>query len=232
VGKTVWACGSQSLRTLLLDVDRGPVSANCFLGDEATGAPPTRRDLVTVAEVSSYEDILAGYEMARNGPYDLVVVDTATELQAIVVRHLTAQGREPVPDQRIWGIALGMMEALTTSFRELGKHVIYLAHQMEREDEVEKRLMYRPAFLGAFKTEYGKHFDVVGRYVARAVQTATPDGPKTAVVRAILTQPDGWSHTKDRFSALDMWEQPVLDGMLAKVRAKMEMIATTEDKNG
>ncbi len=223
VGKTTFACGSQKFRTMVLEIDQGTIASLCFTGDAATKIPGTRVDLVNGWRCTSFKDVLEahGWLAANPSKYDLVVVDTATELQRMVLAEILAKTQGDVVDQRGWGIALSMMDELTRAFKHLGKHLIFNAHEIQKDDEYERRAMYQPSFQGAFSHMYARHFSVIMRYVLGSVEETDAAGARHLVItRALQCHKDKFSHAKDRFSALNMWERPFIDAIIDKVEAR------------
>src|ERR1051326_946651 len=85
-GKTIAACGSQKMRTLLIDVDQGASSAICWRGTtfaDGFTIPATRLDLIDRVPVRSKEEMIEAIALAEQQKnwYDLVVMDTGTEFQ-------------------------------------------------------------------------------------------------------------------------------------------------------
>ena len=50
VGKTIFACGSKSMRVLLLDIDKGAFSAKC--------SNLVNDDLITLWQINSYDEFI------------------------------------------------------------------------------------------------------------------------------------------------------------------------------
>lgn len=220
VGKTVFCCQSQQFKTFVFDVDDGAYAASTWLGNPAMGAPATRRDLVDVWPVRSRQEFVAGFDYLtrRADQYQLVVVDTATELQRVVMREVT---RGALPDQQAWGKGLNAMEELTTMFRHLNMHVIFAAHEIEKEDQELRRLMFRPSFQGAFGSTYARHFSLIARYCLIDTLTLDQNGVVvgTGTARWLNCERDQVTHAKNRGGGLDKWEPPVLDYIINKMVA-------------
>lgn len=232
VGKTVFAASSQQLRTLILDVDRGAISARTWRGDKAQGLGPTRLDQVELIECPTFEDVLAGHKHAavNANRFDLLVVDTMTELQRMVIQQLCARAGLEVASQREWGIALSMMDDLTRAFKALPMHVVCTAHETVGEDgEHPGRYKYRPAFQGQFRDYYARHFTLVARYTLRTVEVKNAAGQAVATpMRALQCQKSPQADAKERTGALQLWEPPDLDRLLAKITQRLAEPAAAE----
>lgn len=219
-GKTVFSTNSQRWRTLLIDIDKGSLSARCNIGFPATGTLGTRLDLVSVKECYTFNDVLEAHSWAASHirDYDLIVVDTATELHRMVMHEVASAAKIVVPSQREWGIVLNMMDDLARAFKELGVHIIWTAHEMTTVDEFTGMPMARPAFQGSFKEMYARHFSNIIRYVVHNEEVVNAAGQReTQAVRALMCQTSPTAHGKDRSGALDMWEHPNLDAIMDKI---------------
>jgi len=216
VGKTVLAGGSQRLRTVIFDVDSGAVSLKTW--------PTIQRQLIKLWPVgpdSGKVDFMSGMEWlyAHQGSFDLVVIDTATELQKVLLAEITKAHKMVAPDQQCWGEILLMMENITRLFRVMKKHVIFLAHEVKDLDMATNRLMYMPSFQGQYGTQYAKHFDALGQYgiIDQQVKDPATSVISTKVVRFIRFQRNQFSDAKDRFNVLAEYETPDIDYLIGKM---------------
>ena len=215
VGKTVFAGGSQTKRTLVVDIDIGSTSLHYF--------PGIRKDLVSVVQVRSAQalsDVVVKLAAAPSA-YDLVVIDTLSEFQQIYIGEICKSLKIDVPDQRAWGCILSFMSGLIRQMAQIPIDQIFVAHETVGLDEQTKRQMFKPSFQGAFGAQYARHLDLIMRYllVEKRVEDAI-DKTKTHTVieRYLQCQRDPYSHAKDRFSALAMYEWPVVDDLFDKIR--------------
>jgi AAA domain len=220
VGKTVLTSTSRKLRTFVFDVDDGTVSTKTWAALHGIDND------VTIAEVRSKADFLDAHDqlVRRIREFDLVVVDTATELQRLILREI--QGSTSVLDQRGWGIGLTAMEKIVSAFRFLPAHVIWTAHEMSKPDAEGMPERYRPSFQGAFKNEHEKHWSIIGRYVLVTKVEKIESGEKAIVQkRAIDFGPTPTAVTKDRsgFLSRDRFVEPNIDTIF-------EMLAAATDK--
>ena len=216
VGKTVLAGGSQQFRTVVFDVDAGTVSLKTW--------PTIQRQLIQLWPVhpdSGKTDFMAGMNWLYNNQskYDLIVIDTATELQKVLLSEITKAYKMVSPDQRCWGEILLLMENITRLFRVMKKHVIFLAHEVKDLDVATNRLMYMPSFQGQYGIQYAKHFDVLGRYaiIDQQIKDPASGAISTQVLRFIQFQRNQFSDAKDRFNTLAAYETPDLDYLIGKM---------------
>lgn len=216
IGKTVFAAGSQQWRTLFLDVDQGRASAKTFKGNPELNIPPTRKDLVYRVKIKSWDDMLEAvdYAEANTKFFDLVVIDTFTELQQLIATDLRQTENLDILRIPDWGVVLNRMEMLAQGLRNNNMHVLLTAHETVKFDEQEQRNMYMPRFQGSFKEVYSKHFSIVMRYVMwtdhdKATRTNTTQ-------RWIQCQRDQYTHARDRSNSLEFYELPMLDHIFGK----------------
>lgn len=216
VGKSIFSCGSKSMRTFVIDVDDGmnSVHAHRIRNKMST-------DLITVWTIQSVEefDKAVDYAVANLDKYDLVVVDSATELQRLVVKEVSEAANILVPGQREWGIIRTLMENPTVRFRYLPIHFLLTAHEIYKFDPDFNRDVYRPSFDGRYAFEYAKHLSYICRYVIYHQKGPNgPDGKPTSVlVRALNFGPDPFCHYKDRSGMMNQWELPDIDAILEKM---------------
>jgi hypothetical protein len=221
VGKTVFCGQSQRYRTFIFDVDDGAFAAATWRGNPNLGIPGTRRDLVDVWPTRSREDFQAGFDwlVKYQQHYGLAVVDTATELQRQILREVATRFKLETPDQRTWGVGLNAMEAIAASFRHLPMHVIWVCHEIEKDDPELHRTMYRPSFQGAFATAYAKHFTLIARYCLfdNIIRDANGAMIGTDTQRWLNCERDQTTHAKNRGGFLNKWELPNLDAIIDKM---------------
>lgn len=211
-GKTVFASRSQRFKTFVFDVDDGMNSARAFM---------TKNGLSTKGvkfwPVRSFADFCRAFDWidAKQRDWDHCVVDTATELQRILLREVMQQTGHTTADQRDWGNILRMMEDLTVRFRHMELHVTFLAHQMSKADSQDEAEKIRPSFEGAFKEAYAKHFSIIGRMVM--VPQKDKATQEVKAVHAVNFGPTTNSHFKDRSCSLNLWEEPDIDAIFEKI---------------
>ena len=163
-GKTVFALGGQRARTFVFDVDDGTFSAKAWRGDGYF--PGVRQDLVDVwPQIKSRDEFGRAFKwfMANYRYYGNVVLDTATELQKLFLQEIAEKAGHQIPAQQDWGVGLLVMDHLARTMRGLPLNVIWTCHETMGEEQLTRRLMFRPSFKGAFKEDYARHFDLVAR---------------------------------------------------------------------
>lgn len=222
VGKTTLACGSQYLRTFLFDVDKGTLSLTTSTASQklmAAGIPPINKKLVSVWTVNTAEDYLRGldYLYKHINNFDLVVMDTATELQNIVLSASMKKGNRVKANQDDWGASLYFLEELGRNFKNMGKHSIFLAHEVAVAHN-SGRSKYVASFRGQFADGYTKHFSLIMRYLMLESEVAGQDGSiKTQLTRCLECNKGILNDCKDRSAALDPYEYPILDNIIYKI---------------
>ena len=234
VGKTILSCTSQRMPTFMFDVDDGAISAKAWHSRRGTNP-----DYVHVWPVNTYADFIAGFNYLGNhlSTYQLVVVDTATELQQIALDELRNTAGIDVASKREWGIVFTMMDKIARSFHHLPTHVIWTCHEAAKDNEQFHRLMYQPAFQGQFGGfHYAKHFSEIWRYCLIEQQVRLEDNRiRTDVQRVLKCHPDQFTVAKDRSLGLAEYETPDIDYLFSKmvdsIIANRVDISTPEEDN-
>ncbi len=215
VGKTRFGALSRQYRTFVIDVDDGINSATA--GRIKAGLP---LETVTFWNVKTTADFDLAIKWYLNNVryFDLIVVDSFTELHQLILKETQDTTKRLTLDERGWGTVRTMSTNLTYWFKHLPSHVLFTAHEINKHDSTLGREVWRPAFDGRFAFEYAKHLDVIGRYqVMFAPGPAGPDGkPTQQLVRAINFGPTPFAHYKDRSDMLAEWEYPDIDTILGK----------------
>lgn len=219
VGKTILGGTSKRFRTFVFDIDEGISSANAYLTMHGRHTDKERIDFWPVVTLA---DFYRGFDylMANIKKYDLAVVDTATELQRLIVRHSCELTKHASPERDDWGNVQTISEGITVKFRNhVPLHVLFMCHEMTKADGEDMPSYVRPSFQGAFKSEYARHFSFIGRYmkVQKTVKDEASGKLVTKVTRAIKFGPDPQVHTKDRSMALSDWEEPDVDKIFDKL---------------
>ena len=210
-GKSVLLGSSQYYPTFFFDVDRGIESVRAW--------PKTRYDLVRVWPTPSYQEFCTAFDWLEKYlvPGQLVVVDTATELQRIILQELIdSKGKNTIATQQEWGAALLMMEHLARRFRNMPAHVIWLTHETQGTDPETGYNTWRPSFQGQFATQYGKHFGLIARYQLLNEQRidAATNTRQTITHRFLNCQRDQMTEAKDRSNSLQKFMAPDIDAIL------------------
>lgn len=235
VGKTVFTCASQHYTTFVFDVDDGAESAAAFKGDPQHGTQATRRDHVLTWRINSSADFDAAYAwlIANQSQFQLVVIDTATELQRLVMGEICQKHKKLVPDQQCWGEILVWMERVARLFRHLPFHVTWVAHEKGLENKDTGRTSWKPNFSGDFAIQYAKHFGLIARYVVTDQQQKDPATEKVSYVpvRALNCQKDECNEAKDRSQALDKWEVPNIDNLIYKWVTAIQQRSESSDED-
>lgn len=224
VGKTIFAGGSQYLRTFFFDIDKGMDSLASRKTDEkliAVGLPPIKReniDYETIYTYADFESALSRFEREKDR-FDLVVVDTWSELLKLILAQSKAKGKRVKAERDDWGIVLDSMEYLTRTFRDMRKHTILLSHEVVMFDG---RIV--PNFKGQYKADYAQAFSLIMRYflVDESVVDPTTQTLQTVTHRLLNCNREPLIDAKDRSSSLEKYEIPYLDNILWKYTSAMQ----------
>lgn len=223
-GKTIFSTSSKTLKTLVLDVDKGMTSA-------LAAHKNSHAHLIDVVRVDSGKELLGiltdvSSDLAKNPTkWGLVTLDTITELSRILITEYAGGSSESTEQaqKQHWGKLLLALESTTRVLKNLPCHSLILAHE-NIQTRVDGQRIYHPNFRGQFNWEYGKHFDWIARQLV-VTQTVLVEGTPTVVTsRWLNSELDEYtSDVKDRFITLDKYENPDLglDPILSKMMSSL-----------
>jgi phage nucleotide-binding protein len=158
-GKT-WLAGSAAdagVSTLVLDAESGTMTIR-----------DSNADVLTIDSMrtlrESYREIKAAID-AGTFAYDLVVLDSLTEIQKLHIDELSQGGTKPLAIKQ-WGEVIDSTRRTVRAFRDLPCHVLVLALSKEVSDDGgggDTIIRVRPSVHGSsLPHELGGFFDVVG----------------------------------------------------------------------
>ena len=202
------------MRMFVFDVDDSLLSVKNW--------PHTKQENIAVWPVASSADYMAGWAWltARLSLFDLLVLDTSSQLQAIYHDEVQKSKQWAKDPRQEWQQTLNWCEWLARSHRHLPLHVLWTAHEVEKEDQVARTRIFRPSFRGAFGVEHDKHFALVARLTLFGIPQIGADGRPTGVVdyqRWLNCHRDPENAAKDRSGTLSKWEVPDIDALFAKM---------------
>lgn len=216
VGKSTLGCMTQRFNTFVVDVDDGISAGKAYRVRNGL-----RMDTVQFGRVKTAKefDECMGWFHANVRHFQLLVVDTFTEIHQIIALEQQKKSSHQTLEQREWGIVRTVTTQMTQYFKHLPCHVLMLGHEINKHDPNLGQVVWRPALDGRSAFEYAKHIDCIGRYQMMWAQgPAGPDGrPTQELARAINFGPAMYSHFKDRSSMLSTWEAPDIDNILWKL---------------
>lgn len=223
VGKTIFACGSQYMRTFVFDIDQGLESVISKKTDEMLnkhGFPSICRDLIMAWKITTYNEFVQALDwfVANQNYFDLGVVDSASELQKIIAEEVRIKNKHITCDQKDWGIVLNNSEFITRRLRFLNKHILFTAHEDTFFDENQGIRSYTPSFQGRYARDHAKHFSYLWRYcMVPQVLLDDKQQPYTVFQRYLDCTRDLYNTAKDRSSALEKYEWPHIDHIFKKI---------------
>lgn len=94
--------------------------------------------------------------------YDSIVIDTFGKM--VDMMAMEVQGYSKVLSQQGWGQVKNMFTSLITKLSSLNKHLIFTAHEIEEDDEVNGRKIKikRISSAGASRKELPRELDMIG----------------------------------------------------------------------
>jgi hypothetical protein len=154
LGKTTLALSAPS--PLLIDFDRG-----------AHRVDPAH--LTDVVQVKTYQDMIDLLSKEDLSAYKSLVIDTAGQMLeymgAHIIKNDPKMGRAGSLALQGYGARKTMFQLLVTQARQLGKHLIFVAHDKEEKEGDTK--IIRPEIGGSSSGDLIKQLDLVGYMEAR-----------------------------------------------------------------
>jgi phage nucleotide-binding protein len=199
-GKTV-LCGTTDAPTVIISAEAGLLS----LKDKD----------IPVIEVSTIQDVEEAYrfvtESSDANQFEWVCLDSISEIAEVCLAHEKKQTKDP---RQAYGALQDHMGGLIRAFRDLpGKNVYFSCKQAREKDEQTGAFLYGPSLPGAKLGQgIGYFFDEVFALRVEKMEDGT-------MARMLQTQRDYQYEAKDRSGVLDMYEQPSLAAIAAKIKA-------------
>ncbi len=140
-----------------------PLLADCENGAKYFGLRGIKMD---VAQIEKWSDMKEFTEIAKAKGYETVIIDPIGELMDKLKRHLVATGdtklvqKDGTPSMAGWGWLKKTMRDYIKILRDIGLHVILVAHVDEKSDE--DRIVKRPMIETKVSKDIVNMVDVVG----------------------------------------------------------------------
>lgn len=168
---------------------------------------------ILVLEVSTLADVHEAYQMITQSDEfkDIrwVCLDSISEIAEVVLNYEKKATKDP---RQAYGALAEQMQDLLRAFRDIPGRNVYMSAKMERvKDDQTGALLYGPSMPGA-KLGQGIPYLFDEVFVLRAEKA--DDGQ---VYRTLQTGADFQYVAKDRSGALDLYEEPNLAKIAAKI---------------
>lgn len=192
VGKTV--LGSTAPKPIIISAERGLLS----LADKD----------IAVIEVESFGDALKAFDYVKaNDAYETIVLDSLSE----IAEKMLAEFKKYEKDGRQAYLKLAdELYSLARKFRDIDKHILFIAKQELTKDEVTGKTTYRPSAPGQAFTAQIPYF--VDEVFCMRIGKVDKE-----MVRYLQTQPDLQYTAKDRSGKLAAKEDPNLTAIFNKI---------------
>lgn len=185
-----------------------PIMADCENGAKYFGLRGIKMD---VALIERWSDVNDFFMQVKGSDYETVVIDPIGELMDKLKVHLLEQKdaklvqRDGSLTMAGWGYMKDKMRAFIKACRDLNKHLIIVAHLVEKDDD--GRIVKRPMVATKISEELINMVDVVGYFTV--VRSGDEDK------RVIYVQPS------DRYEAKDRTQQlgPIVEPDFTKIVA-------------
>jgi len=190
-------------KTTFISTAPNPILADCENGAKYFGLRGIKLD---VAQIESWRDMREFLEVAKLPQYDTIAIDPIGELMEKLKRFMVAQNdsklvqKDGAPTMAGWGWLKKTMRDYVKVLRDLGKHVIIVAHLEESKDE--DRMIKRPKVETKLSDELVSIVDIVGYMTV----TTSQEGEEK---RIIIVDPSNDKYTaKDRTGQLGKIIEP------------------------
>ncbi len=198
-GKTT-LCSTTGEPTIIISAESGLLSLRGFD--------------IPVIEVKTLEQLYEAYDFVSNNPdgqtFSWVCLDSISEIAEVVLNYEKKNSKDP---RQAYGALAEKMTDLIRAFRDLpGRNVLFLCKQEKSKDEQTGAMLYGPSMPGnQLKNGIEYFFDEV---LTLRVEKDAEGNP----TRWLQTQRDFNYSAKDRSGALEMFEQPDIASIAAKIR--------------
>ena len=128
----------------------------------------TDRDKIRFTKVSSFRDGERPFSQRREylvsnaNMFGGTIIDSASELQAMLIKEICIEDGKPDPDLKVWSKVTGRMRDEIRAIRDLDLHVIVTALEKQVRDEQTGMMHIVPSLSGKMGNELPAYFDVVG----------------------------------------------------------------------
>jgi hypothetical protein len=164
-----------------------PIMADCENGAKYFGLRGIKLD---VALIEKWDDMHEFYKLVKDGGFETVVVDPIGELMEKLMTSIKTSNNKKLvqADGSLtmagWGEAKDRMRKFIKTFRDLGKHAIFIAHVQEDKDQ--DSLIKRPKVATKISDELVNLVDIV----AFMTFVKDPADPDAGFQRAFLLDQD------------------------------------------
>lgn len=154
-----------------------PILADCENGAKYFGLRGIKLD---VALIDKWDDMHEFYTLVKNGDYQTVIVDPIGELMEKLMTSIKSSNNKKLvqSDGSLtiagWGEAKDRMRKFIKTFRDMGKHAIFIAHVAEDKDG--DSLIKRPKVATKISDELVNMVDIVA-YMTFVKDPENPDAP-------------------------------------------------------
>jgi len=195
---TVYGNGGVGKSTLAASAPN-PVFIDAEEGTKAFGA---RGIDVAVANVKSWGDVQDAWSLIKDSEYETVVIDPIGVFLNLLIDQEKKGGNMSIQK---WGFVKDKMRKFIWTAKDSGKHVIFVAHEKEQQDD--QSVLRRPDLAANLAQELVNLSDVVGH------MRIDDKG-----ARCLLVRPEPKYVAKDRFDALDHIEKnPTVGEIIKKI---------------
>ena len=157
------------------------------------------------------DDLKDAYEWVTSEEavqFKSICLDSISEIAEVVLNHEKKHAKDP---RQAYGSMQEQVTDLIRAFRDIeGKHV-YFSAKLEKTQDETGRILYAPAMPGSKTGQQLPYF--FDEVLALRVEKDNEGNAQ----RALMCDSDGIWAAKDRSGKLDIWEEPDLGAIIAKI---------------
>lgn len=183
---------------------------------------------VPVIEINNLNDLKEAYVFLTSGDgagmFDWLCVDSISEIGEKVLSEAKRESKDP---RQAYGVLIDEMTDLIKGFRDLDVNVYMTCKQERVRDEETQCMLYGPMLPGSKLAQQIPYlFDEV--FALRVHKVKDDDGNVISVQRALQTGSDPSYTAKDRSGVLELYEEPDLSVIAAKIEKHIQDMAADD----
>lgn len=165
--------------------------------------------LIEIHTVEELRDAAKWLETSAEAKqFESVALDSISEIAEVVLANEKALNKD---GRAAYGNMNDIMAKVIRSFRDLPNRHVYFSAKMEKAQDETGAMLFAPSMPGKTLAQGIPFFfdEVFALRVSRSEKGETK--------RMLMCRPDGMWTAKDRAGVLEMWEEPDLGAIIAKI---------------
>lgn len=187
-----WGTAAESYRTLFISAEGWLASIRKWQPNGWTGVVSTKNpEVLQITKAEQIKELRKpGILEKLTAPYDVIIIDSLTEISDNLRRNL--KGEKKFLDMQSRGILADELKDLVIQIRDLDKHVVVICQETYEKNQDNGIVKYIPNVDWSLKSKLGYYFDVVARI------NKIPGGSRVVEINDSPLAP-----TKSRFACIN-----------------------------